>query len=202
MAIVHHSAVMLERIFAALWAGWGISWFIAAAWRDRAVKSPARGSQLTYRLTTALGAVLLFRPAARLFPHEPRLWATSESVAWVMAAVTAAGLAFTWWARIALGRLWSGAVTRKAGHHVVDTGPYRLTRHPIYSGIMLAALATMLSIGRVSAMAGTALIWIGLYLKARLEEQFLREELGPSYDEYARRVPMLVPRVRSSPRST
>lgn len=193
---------MLDSIFALLWGGWGISWFVAAVWRDRAVKQPARGSQLTYRLLTALGAVLLFRPLPRLVPRDPRLWPASESAEWVLIGLTAAGLAFTWWARIELGRLWSGAVTRKADHHVVDTGPYRLTRHPIYSGLMLATLATMLSLARASAIAGLALIWIGLYLKARLEERFLREELGAPYDEYARRVAMLVPRVRSSPRST
>ena len=54
----------------------------------------------------------------------------------------------------------------------------------------------------MSAFVGTALIWFGLYLKARLEERFLGEELGPAYDDYARRVPMLVPRARSSPPST
>src|SRR3974390_2632892 len=160
---------MVASVFAAIWAAWAISWFVAAVWRDRAVKTPARGSQVTYRLLTAFGALLLFRPL-RLFPHEPRLWPMSDPIAWLLVGLTAAGFVFMWWARITLGRLWSGAVTKKANHRVVDTGPYRLTRHPIYSGLMLAAFATMLAIDRTSAVAGTALIWIGLYLKARLEE--------------------------------
>ena len=111
-----------------------------------------------------------------------------------MAAFVLAGLLFTWWARIHLGRLWSSSVTRKADHHVVDTGPYRIVRHPIYTGIILASLAT-------AAMRGTALAWLGAcvmttgwVIKARLEEEFLREQLGAeTYAKYARRVPMLVP---------
>ena len=77
---------------------------------------------------------------------------------------------------------------------MVDTGPYGIVRHPIYTGIILASLATAM-------MRGTALAWLvacltasGLVIKARLEEGFLREELGTeTYGEYARRVPMLAP---------
>jgi protein-S-isoprenylcysteine O-methyltransferase Ste14 len=109
-------------------------------------------------------------------------------------AVVLAGLLFTWWARVHLGRLWSSSVTRKADHHVVDTGPYGIVRHPIYTGIILASLAT-------AGMRGTALAWLGAgvmttgwVIKARLEEEFLRDQLGTeTYGEYARRVPMLVP---------
>ncbi len=77
---------------------------------------------------------------------------------------------------------------------MVDTGPYGIVRHPIYTGIILASAAT-------AAMRGTALAWLGAcvmttgwVIKARLEEEFLREELGAeTYGEYARRVPMLSP---------
>ena len=125
---------------------------------------------------------------------EMILWRTPIALAWAMAAVVFAGLLFTWWARIHLGRLWSSSVTRKADHHVVDTGPYGIVRHPIYTGIILASLAT-------AAMRGTALAWLGAcvmttgwVIKARLEEEFLREQLGADvYGEYARRVPMLAP---------
>jgi protein-S-isoprenylcysteine O-methyltransferase Ste14 len=104
------------------------------------------------------------------------------------------GFAFCWWARIHLGKLWSGIITRKTDHRIVDTGPYGLVRHPIYTGLLLAILATMVAKGTIIGIAGAAVIATGIYMKARLEERFLRQELGPAaYDEYAGRVPMLVP---------
>ena len=99
-----------------------------------------------------------------------QLWNSPAAFVWVMIGLTLVGLLFTWWARLHLGRLWSSSVTRKADHRVIDTGPYGIVRHPIYTGIILGSLAT-------AAMRGTALAWlgalvmtIGWVIKARLEE--------------------------------
>ena len=177
-----------------IWFVWWVSWLAAAAWSDRAVKRPPRRSQIVYRLLAAGGAILLFG----LYQHDIRaerlLWQSPISFSWLTAAIVCLGLLFTWWARIHLGRLWSSSVGRKADHRVVDTGPYAIVRHPIYTGISVASFAT-------AAMRGTALAWLGAgvmtlgwYVKARMEEEFLREELGAeAYGAYERRVPMLVP---------
>jgi hypothetical protein len=96
--------------------------------------------------------------------------------------------------RIHLGRLWSDWLTKKAGHHVVDTGPYRLVRHPMYLGLIFAAFATAIEKGTSYALFGAAILTFGFYTKARREERFLRVELGEdAYDEYARKTAMLVP---------
>ncbi|WP_245437166.1 methyltransferase family protein [Mesorhizobium helmanticense] len=63
----------------------------------------------------------------------------------------------------------------------------------MYTGLLLAILATMAAKGTVWGIAGAALLTIGIVVKARLEEEFLRGELGATYDDYASRVPMLVP---------
>ena len=77
---------------------------------------------------------------------------------------------------------------------MVDTGPYRLVRHPIYSGIIFAATATALEKGTALALFGAAVLTASFYAKARREEQFLRAELGENaYDAYARKTSMLVP---------
>jgi protein-S-isoprenylcysteine O-methyltransferase Ste14 len=90
--------------------------------------------------------------------------------------------------------MWSSSVTRKADHHIVDTGPYRLVRHPIYTGMIFACLATAVAQGTPASFAGVALMIAGIVVKARLEETFLREEFERELcDAYARRVPMLVP---------
>jgi len=87
-----------------------------------------------------------------------------------MVALCFAGFAFCWWARIHLGRLWSAFVTLKAEHRIVDTGPYGIVRHPIYTGIILATVAVGILKGTAYAAAGALLVILGFWIKARLEE--------------------------------
>jgi protein-S-isoprenylcysteine O-methyltransferase Ste14 len=178
----------------ALWSIWWISWMAAAVWSDRTVKRPATRHQLLYRAFVVAGAVLLFGMYRYPSHGELTLWRSPDAVAWAMVPLALAGLLFTWWARIHLGRLWSSNVARKADHHVVDTGPYGIVRHPIYTGIILASIATAVMRGTLAAWLGVGLMTLGWYIKARLEEGFLREQLGAeAYGSYARRVPMLIP---------
>lgn len=183
-----------ETTIRTMWLAWWISWLAAAVWSDRVVKRPATRHQIVYRLLAGLGAVLLFGTYGRDLQAEMILWHTPVPLAWALVVVVLAGLIFTWWARIHLGRLWSSSVTRKADHHVVDTGPYGIVRHPIYTGIILASAATAAMRGSVLAWLGACVMTTGWVIKARLEEEFLREQLGAeTYGEYARRVPMLAP---------
>jgi protein-S-isoprenylcysteine O-methyltransferase Ste14 len=176
-----------------IWGVWLVSWMLAAAWADRSSKRAGR-AELGYLAVQAVGAYLTVMSGMRRMPFDPQLWDVGVNGGWAMAALAIAGLAFSWSARLALGKLWSGNVARKESHHIVDSGPYALTRHPIYTGILLAMFATAAAVGRLDALVGVALITLGLWMKARLEEQFLRAELGAAaYDEYARRTPMLVP---------
>ena len=66
------------------------------------------------------------------------------------------GLLLTWWARIYLGPLWSSVITRKKDHKIIDTGPYALMRHPIYTGLIIALLATAAAEGRATALVECA----------------------------------------------
>lgn len=176
-----------------LWLGWIVSWMAAALWSSRTEKRARLGAELVYRIPMHAGTVLMFIPAHR-YDGPLRLWRVGWTGAWICVALIAAGIAFCWWGRLHLGRLWSGSITRKAGHRVVDTGPYALVRHPIYAGLLLALLATAAAKGVIWGLAGFLLLLGGVWLKARQEEQWLRQELGAeAYDAYRRRVPMLVP---------
>jgi protein-S-isoprenylcysteine O-methyltransferase Ste14 len=174
----------------AAWAAWVVSWGLASFWSSRAEKTPGTGNQILYRLLMGAGGVMIFAPQLNVHP----LWHMPEALAWAMAALTAAGFLFCWWARIHLGLLWSSSVTKKSDHRVVDTGPYRLVRHPIYTGLIFASYAVAFERGTVSALIGATVMLLGCTVKARLEERFLRQELGrDAYDAYAARVPMLIP---------
>jgi protein-S-isoprenylcysteine O-methyltransferase Ste14 len=175
------------------WGVWALSWTIAAVWSNRTQATPGRGAELVHRLVTLAGVALLFF-GRRLTGDGAKLWSAPLEFKWGLFALTMTGFALCWWARLHLGRLWSGAVTLKADHRIVDTGPYRWVRHPIYTGLILAAAATATLQATAVSFAGLAVIVPGLWIKARLEERFLRAELGAdAYDAYARRTGMLFP---------
>jgi protein-S-isoprenylcysteine O-methyltransferase Ste14 len=176
-----------------LWLAWVISWTLAAAWSNRTEQRAGLGMELSYRIPVVIGAALLFVPAHG-YEGALRLWHIGWDGAWICIALIALGMAFAWWARLHLGRLWSGTITRKADHRIVDTGPYGIVRHPIYSGLFLSLIATAAAKGTVLAVTGCVLTIVGFTMKARLEERWLREQLGAAgYDAYRARVPMLIP---------
>jgi len=170
-----------------IWGLWVVSWIAASVWSARTAARPGAVRGLQYYLFTFAGAWMLFATPAGDLP-------VPNALGWVLVGLTAAGFLFAWWARLHLGALWSGTVTRKEGHHVIDTGPYRLVRHPIYTGIILSSLATAADKATPIAVVGAVTMALGWFMKARLEERFLSEELGAeAYGAYAARVPMLVP---------
>jgi len=172
------------------------SWLIAATWVGGTVAAaPPRDQRPLYLagllFLGLLGAAVWTWPAL-----WARLWARQPVFDWAMVAACAAGFAVCWWARLHLGRLWSGGVVVKEGHRVVDSGPYGWVRHPIYSGAFLAVTAFAAIRARPGDLLLSAGIIVFFSLKAKLEERFLRAQLGDAYDDYRQRVPMLLPRLR------
>lgn len=185
-------------LFAIIWIGWLVSWIAAAFWSAR-VEKRRRATDWdiwAYRAATLIGALLLWH-SARSFLHGARLWHVGSAGAYALAGVTFAGILFTWWARIYLGPLWSGTITLKQNHRLIETGPYAWVRHPIYTGLIVALVATAAAQATIGGCAGAALLAFGFWLKARAEERFLSVELGAeAYAAYRRRVPMLAPGIR------
>jgi protein-S-isoprenylcysteine O-methyltransferase Ste14 len=177
----------------ALWFFWVVSWVLAAAWSRPAVKRPSEPAEGLARLVIIVGFGLIFLEGPILTFATP-LWVLAPAAAWGLVVVTLAAFTFCWWARLHLGPLWSAATTIKPGHQVIDTGPYRLVRHPIYTGILMAAAARAALYPTVTSVLGVAVLTLGFWMKARVEERFLTAELGAdAYGAYARRVRMLIP---------
>lgn len=180
-------------VILALWFLWAVSWTLAALWSSRTEARPDIGSQVRYRIPMVIGVVLMLVPAHR-YEGPLRLWHVGWTGAWICVGLEALGILFAGWARIHLGTPWSGNVTRKADHRVVDSGPYGIVRHPIYTGLLLALAATTAAKGTIPAVVGLAALLLGIWMKAKLEERWLSQELGGNaYGDYRRRVPMLLP---------
>ena len=176
-----------------IWLGWISSWIIASVWSGRTKTAVRTFDSWVYRGPILLGAIFLAPPIERLLGATP-LYHLSNTVIYGLALVVVLGLCFTWWARIHLGRFWSNAITHKEDHRIIDTGPYGVVRHPIYTGQIVGMIATGIAIGNWAAILGTLLIPFGEWQKARMEERFLSVELGTdAYAAYCRRVPMIIP---------
>jgi protein-S-isoprenylcysteine O-methyltransferase Ste14 len=179
---------------AAAWAAWAASWLAAAVWTRRTTARAGYVQELPNRLITVVGAVLVFMGMSRRLAVFDVGWNFGEGLGWILFACVIGGMAFAWWARLTLGTLWSGTVTRKQDHRIVDTGPYAIVRHPIYTGLLFSLYATAFESGRIEPLIGVVLMSIGFWMKASLEEGFLSQELGESgYAAYRARVPMLIP---------
>jgi protein-S-isoprenylcysteine O-methyltransferase Ste14 len=166
-----------------LWIVFFLYWSAAAANAAPTVRSESPGSRLLHQLflygSLAL-AFVRFPPLDwRLFPYSP--WVVGAGL-----AIQTASFLLAVWARRHLGRNWSAAVTAKADHRLVRTGPYRRVRHPIYSAMLGMFLGTALVSGEWHAFAALALIGLAYVRKIRLEEQNLRELFGADFDDYRR----------------
>jgi protein-S-isoprenylcysteine O-methyltransferase Ste14 len=127
---VGSSSMPFRAVVLLRWA-WLLYWLAAAGWTKTTRWRESAASRATYMLT-APTALWLLGPAPPAAGHSasadlPRVAAPRLA----RAAVTAAGLGFSVWARFHLGRNGSGAVTVKEDHELVRTGPYRRIRHPI-----------------------------------------------------------------------
>ncbi len=138
------------------------------------------------------GFVLLFLPLGQPWLIK-RLWPANEL--WLIAGlvIEIAGMLFAVWARHTLGKNWTGRITTGGSQELIMQGPYRLVRHPIYTGLLCAVLGTAMIIGDLHSAVGFAVLLISILIKLRREEAALRQHFGTAYEGYAQRVPMLLP---------
>jgi len=176
----------VELVFAVGWAAFWLYWFAAALSMKRGHVPWSR--DLRIRAVILVVVILLIRLGA----FRGHGVATDPSRAAVGLVLFAAGLVFAIWARVHIGRNWGTPMTQKEEPELVTSGPYRLVRHPIYSGILLAAIGTAVAL---SWFWLTAVALAGVYLiySATVEERYLSEQFPDSYARYKRSTKMLVP---------
>jgi len=176
----------------ALWLGWLAYWLISAIGTKRTVRRETPAQRWIYALPLA-GAMFLYTYPRRSGPLFQLVFPPTWTLYWIGTGLLVAGLAFSIWARVTLGRNWSGVVTVKENHELVQTGPYRLVRHPIYTGLLVALLGSAVAQDRWSSLLAVALIFVSFWIKLLREEAWMRETFGTKYDAYCERTRRLVP---------
>ena len=184
---MHHSVLIYRELMLGLWLAWLLYWVSAALGAKTTQRRESLGSRLSHVVPLLIGVTLIAWPrvpwdwlSLPLLPHRPLTYA-------VGLALVMLGLAFTVWARLHLGRNWSGTVTLKEGHELIRSGPYAYVRHPMYAGAVLMILGTPLLLGSWYGLMVAAVLLALLALRAVKEENTLKAELE-GYDAYAARV--------------
>jgi protein-S-isoprenylcysteine O-methyltransferase Ste14 len=182
-----------EAFFPVLWIAFLIYWQIKAGHTKTTSRLEPLASRLLRVFVFLLVMVLLLATRLPLRWLYLQLWPPGLWPFWLGAAVTIAGLLFAVWAREHLGRNWSRSVTIKEGHELITTGPYGVVRHPIYTGILAGFLGMAIAISEVRGFVAFVLVFFVLWLKLRMEEQWMRSQFGETYATYAQRTAALVP---------
>jgi protein-S-isoprenylcysteine O-methyltransferase len=167
-------------------------WLASSFRTKRAVKAESLASGIVHRLPVIAGYVLLFGGFS-LGPLDVRI--VPATVVWILLGVilTLAGILCAILARFTLGRNWSAIVTLKQDHELIQSGLYKVVRHPIYSSFLLAMLGTAVAFGRLRDFLALLLATLGWKIKSLGEERFMRNQFGDQYAEYMGRVKGLIP---------
>jgi protein-S-isoprenylcysteine O-methyltransferase Ste14 len=175
---------------AAVWALFSIYWEIAArnAAREKSSESPASRGLHVFIANAAL--LLLFIPVpglTRRYLPAPQVFVP------IGLTIEGCGLLLAIWARRHLGRNWSGRITIKVDHELVQSGPYRWIRHPIYTALLAMYAGTALVSGEWHALLGFALAAFAYWRKIRMEEANLAVAFGAAWGDYRRSTGSLLP---------
>ncbi|HJU18209.1 MAG TPA: isoprenylcysteine carboxylmethyltransferase family protein [Stellaceae bacterium] len=176
----------------ALWIAWCVYWLAAAPFAKATRWRESFASRLVDRVPLVLCALLFAAPHLWPRPLLARFVAPGAASPLSGAVLVAIGLGFAAWARRHIGRNWSGYVSLKEGHTLIRSGPYRLVRHPIYAGLLLALIGTALAIGEWRGLLAVLFAVLAFLRRIGVEEQRMRETF-PEYEDYRRRTPALIP---------
>jgi protein-S-isoprenylcysteine O-methyltransferase Ste14 len=176
-----------------LWGAWLVYWYVAAVGTKPVRRRESPASRVLHILPLVLAVALLIRPGMAGPALATPIVSYQPSFPVIGAVLIAAGLGFSVWARVHLAGNWSGTVTLKQDHELVRSGPYALVRHPIYTGILLAMIGTVVANDRWSAVLALLLMAAAFLYKIVTEERFMAEAFGPAYADYRRATARLVP---------
>jgi protein-S-isoprenylcysteine O-methyltransferase Ste14 len=181
------------EVIRACWMIFLAVWVVAAISTKRAVYRESRAQRLGYVLLLFVGCYLVFSGRRFGSPLNLRLLLPNAIIPWLAAVLCLAGLAFSIWARLTLGRNWSGTVTLKEGHELILRGPYRFVRHPIYTGLFAMILATAIAFGHLVAFVGVFLAFVSFWIKLGYEEKVMLSQFPDQYTAYQKRVKRIIP---------
>lgn len=180
---------------AVCWGAFGLTWLVGAIYnQSRAPAERTRtglGTWGTGWIIVAVAWTAVPRSAWNSLALHLPPWARIVGLAILLAAT-----ALTLWARFTLGTMWSAAPAVKQEHQLRTTGPYGITRHPIYTGILGMMLGSLLLAGGGRWILPFPVFLLITEIKIPFEEKLMLAEFPDDYPRYRQRVPKLIPGLR------
>lgn len=180
------------------WIVFAVYWTIGAFKTRRTAKKESFAARYSVMAAEVVGFYMLLSGDAGIGVLGRRIFTRTFELRVVGVVVLWIGIGLALWARWHLGQYWSGRITIKEGHRLIRTGPYARLRHPIYSGLILAAAGTAIEIDQWRGVAAVCIILFGFWIKGSREEALLSKQFGAEFDEHRRSTGFLLPRLRSS----
>jgi protein-S-isoprenylcysteine O-methyltransferase Ste14 len=177
----------MHTLKTAITIGWIVFWIYWLVSALAVKEGKASRRRIPLNGVTAISVILLLRVlrGGGMAVESPLLVA-------IGAVVFALGIGLAVWARVHLGRNWGMPMTQKAEPQLITSGPYRLIRHPIYSGLLLAVLGTALA-NNLSGLIVVAILGVYFYYSASVEERNLTATFPTAYPAYRASTRMLIP---------
>jgi protein-S-isoprenylcysteine O-methyltransferase Ste14 len=175
---------------------WGIVvvvWIAGAVYGARKAPGSRQGSEqgALWRLGAVVVAVVAYR-VSRHYLHRYGYHTTWLELIGLVVLLASTG--FTLWARFSLGRMWSATPNMlRAGHQLRTDGPYSVTRHPIYSGLLGMLLGSILLNGLGASLVLLIVAGAVVITRIPVEERLMETTFPDEYPRYRERVPRLVP---------
>jgi protein-S-isoprenylcysteine O-methyltransferase Ste14 len=186
----YSSAIGIIRL---CWITFVIVWLAAAALTKRTVYRESTGERWRYWVALVTGYFLLIKSSSLPYPFDRLLIPHTKSSALAGVFLCIIGLGFAIWARVMLGRNWSGVITLKEGHELVVRGPYHFVRHPIYTGLLAMFAGTAIAVGYFGGLLGLLLVFASFWMKLKREEDLMLKQFPEKYAAYQRRVKRIIP---------
>lgn len=184
---MHRNVFFYRQIILWLWCGWALVWVIAALRSKATQRRESLWSRLAHVVPLIIGGVLLGWRDLPWGVLTLRLWPRSLGAYLLGLALLVVGLGVAVWARVHLGRNWSGTVSVKEGHELIRTGPYAYVRHPMYAGAVWLFVGMPLALGSWWPI-GLIVFVVPVLLWRLLDEERILERDLRGYREYQKRV--------------
>ena len=167
------------------WIIWALPFFLIKRSRGPAQKLDRRARWGI--LLEALGYFILIQ--SRFWTPHPPLWRTGPGFVFLALAGV-----LSWTSARTLGRQWRFDAGLNADHQLVQSGAYRIVRHPIYTSMLCLMLGTGFMIAPFPILAISATLFvIGTEIRVRIEDALLAARFEESFEAYRRRVPAYIP---------
>jgi protein-S-isoprenylcysteine O-methyltransferase Ste14 len=187
LTLFHHS------VLATIWTVFWVLWVLPAVFGKRTIQRQPTGSRILQIVLLVVAYVLIVNGSVGWNWLNQRVVPAGRASTEAGYGLLVAGMLFAAWARLFLGGNWSSNVVLKQDHTLVLSGPYRIVRHPIYTGLLIALSGTAIAVGELRGFVGVLLAAIAWKIKSISEETLMVQKFGDQYTRYREQVKGLVP---------